>query len=232
MIIFDDDDDFQIHLRRLPDLCFVNNYFADGLIAWEANLDIQPVFNPYRAVTYMCAYLSKSEDECSHLMKQATEDAFEKKLDNYNQMKLIAHSYINGKECSVQECVYHVLSGPWLRKTFPGVVFTNRNVPEKRFGVCLREDEISDLPEDSKEIFKRNMIDCYIDRPNANYENGKYAVLDSMCFAEFLRYYSLAKRNHNLDNDYQPEELTNKVIEENRDQHVSYPKLVPLMSSN
>ena len=88
------------------------------------------------------------------------------------------------------------------------------------------------MPEDSKEIFKRNMIDCYIDCPNADYENGKYAVLDSMCFAEFLRYYSLAKRNHNLDNDYQPEELTNKVIEENRDQHVSYPKLVPLMSSN
>ena len=212
-----DDDDFQIHLRRLPDSCFVKNYFADGLIAWEANLDIQPVFNPYRAVTYMCAYLSKSEDECSHLMKQATEDAFEKKLDNYNQMKLIAHSYINEKECSIQECVYHVLSGQWLRKTFPGVVFTNRNVPEKRFAVCLREDEISDLPEDSKEIFKRNMMDRYIDRPNADYENGKYAVLDSMRFVEFLRYYSLAKKNHNLDNDYQPEELTNKVIEENHD---------------
>ena len=73
------------------------------------------------------------------------------------------------------------------------------------------------MPEDSKEIFKRNMIDCYIDRPNANYENGKYAVLDSMCFAEFLRYYSLAKKKQNLDNDYQPEELTNKVIEENHD---------------
>ena len=95
------DDDFQIHFRRLPDLCFVNNYFADGLIAWEANLDIQPVFNHYKAVAYMCAYLSKSEDEYSHAMKQAVEDAFEKKLDIYNQMKLIAHSYINRRECRV-----------------------------------------------------------------------------------------------------------------------------------
>ena len=95
------DDDFQIHFRRLPDLCFVNNYFADGLIAWEANLDIQPVFNHYKAVAYMCAYLSKNEDEYSHAMKQAVEDAFEKKLDIYNQMKLIAHSYINRRECRV-----------------------------------------------------------------------------------------------------------------------------------
>ena len=76
------------------------------------------------------------------------------------------------------------------------------------------------------------MMDHYTDRSNADYENGKYAVLDSMCFAEFLRYYSVAKTNHNLDNDCQSEELTNKLIEENHDHHVSYPKLVPLMSSN
>ena len=49
------------------------------------------------------------------------------------------------------------------------------------------------------------MVGCYIDRPNADYENQKYEVLDSMCCAEFLRYYSLVKRNHNLDNDDQPE---------------------------
>ena len=76
------------------------------------------------------------------------------------------------------------------------------------------------------------MVGCYIDRPNADYENRKYEVLDSMCCAEFLRYYSLVKRNHNLDNDDQPEELTSKIIEENLDQYVIYPKLVPLMSSD
>ena len=75
-------------------------------------------------------------------------------------------------------------------------------------------------------------MDCYIDCANADYENGKYAVLDSMCFAEFLRYYYLATRNYNLNNNYHPQELTNKVIEENHERHVSYQKLLPLMSSN
>ena len=111
-----DDDDFQIHLRRLPDSCFVNNYFADGLIAWQANLDMQPVFNNYKAVAYMCAYLSKSEDECSHAMKQAVKGAFEKKFDNYNQKNLIAHLYINRRECTIQECFYHILSGQSVAK--------------------------------------------------------------------------------------------------------------------
>ena len=210
----------------------MNNYFADSFIAWEPNLDIQPVFNHYEVVAYMCAYLPKSEDECSLAMKEAVEDAFEKKLNNYNQMKLIAYSNINRRECSVQEYVNHVLSGQWVRKPFPGVVFGNSNVPGKRFRVRLREAEISDLPEESKEIFKRKVMDRYIDGPNANYVNGKCAVLDSMCFAEFRRYYYLAKRNNNLDNGYQLKESTNKVIEENHDQHVSYPKLVPLMSLN
>ena len=201
-LMISDQNDFQIHLRRMPDSCFLNNYFADGLIAWEVNLDIQSVFNHYKAVAYLCTYLSKSEDECPYAMKQAAEDSFEKKLDNYSQMKLTAHSYTNRRECSVQERVYHVSSGQWLRKTFPGVVFANSNVPEKRFRACLREYEISDLPQDSKEIFKHNMMDHYIDSPNADYKNGKYGVLDSMCFTKFLRYYSLAKRNPNLDNDY------------------------------
>ena len=57
-----DDNDFQIHYKRPPNSCFVNNYFCDGLMAWEANMDIQPVFNHYKAVAYMCAYLSKSEN--------------------------------------------------------------------------------------------------------------------------------------------------------------------------
>ena len=43
-----DDNDFQIHYERPPNSCFVNNYFCDGLMAWEANMDIQPPFNHYK----------------------------------------------------------------------------------------------------------------------------------------------------------------------------------------
>ena len=60
-----DDNDFQIHYKRPPNSCFVNNYFCDELMAWEVLVEIQPVFNHYKAVTYMCAYLSKYENECS-----------------------------------------------------------------------------------------------------------------------------------------------------------------------
>ena len=66
----------------------------------------------------MCAYLSKSENECLLAMKEAVLDAFEKELYNYEQMKLVAKAYINKRECNIKECVYHILPGQWLRKTF------------------------------------------------------------------------------------------------------------------
>ena len=43
--------------------------------AWQANIHIQPVFNHYKVVTYMCSYFSKAEDETSEAMKQAVKDA-------------------------------------------------------------------------------------------------------------------------------------------------------------
>ena len=53
------DTDFQIHLRHMPNSYFINNYFAEGLRAWRANIDIQSVFNHHEDVTYMCAYFQK-----------------------------------------------------------------------------------------------------------------------------------------------------------------------------
>ena len=142
-------------------------------MAWEANMGIQPVFNHYKAVAYMCAYLSKSEDEWSLAVTQAVRDAFERELDNHEQMRSVANAYLNKRECSIQECVYHVLPGQSLRRTFPGVIFANSNAPKKRFRIFLSENEIMDLPEDSEDIFTRNMVDRYIDRPNIASFGGK-----------------------------------------------------------
>ena len=74
------DEDLELHLKRQPNSCFVNNYFDFSLKAWQANMDIQPVFNEYKAVTYMCQYLPKIEDQCSQAMKQAVKEGFENNI--------------------------------------------------------------------------------------------------------------------------------------------------------
>ena len=97
------DNDYQIKFKRSTNSCFVNNYFSEGLMAWKANIDIQPVINHYKAVAYMCAYFSKSEDESSEAMKQAGKDASAMNLNVFEQMKSISKAYPTKRECSVQE---------------------------------------------------------------------------------------------------------------------------------
>ena len=106
------DSDFQIHLKRKPNACFINNFFVEGLQVWKANIDIQPVFNHYKAVTYMCAYFSKAEGETSEAMKQAAKVALSGNKSHYEKMKAITRAYATKREWSVQEqCI-------WLCQSF------------------------------------------------------------------------------------------------------------------
>ena len=87
----------------------------------------------------------------------------------FDTMHKLARAYSDNRECSVQEAVYHLMPELWLRKCYPAVSFINTNLPESRFRICKSEDELEELPEESEEIFKRNMLDRYIDRPNDNF---------------------------------------------------------------
>ena len=79
-----------MHLKREPNFCFVNNYFDVGLTPWQANMNIQTVFNKYKVMSCICRYLSKSDDQCSQAMKQADNEGLENKRHNHNTMKTIA----------------------------------------------------------------------------------------------------------------------------------------------
>ena len=111
------------------------------------------------------------------------------------------------------------------------MIFANSNIPEKRFQLCLAEHEISEVPEDSKKIFKRNMVHQYIDRPNLTSSSSKFAVLDAFCFAEFSRYHYLPSNPKYKQNDHQPEELDDEIVEDISNSDYSYSKDIKLISN-
>ena len=117
-------------------------------MSWKANIDIQPVFNYYKAVSYMCSYFSKTETESSAAMKKAAEEAEQQKLPFVNRMKKLAVAFLSHRQCSLQEAVYQLMPELWLRKTFPSVIFVNTNFPEKRYRVCKSQKELQELSED------------------------------------------------------------------------------------
>ena len=118
-----------------------------------------------------------------------------------------------------------------LRKTFLVVIFANNNVPEKRFWVCLNEDKLLELPEDSNRIFKQNFVGQCIDRPNTISSGGKFAVLDTLSFPEFSRYYYLPSNPKYKENDYQPKELVDESVSVMSNISCAYPKQIKLLSN-
>ena len=81
-------------------------------------------------------------------------------------MKTIAHAYSSERERSSQEAAYHIKPELWLRKVFPAAGNVNSNIPEKRVKIILPKREVSLLPEDSTDVFKRNIASRYIIRPS------------------------------------------------------------------
>ena len=218
--------DFEIHYKRSPDSCFVNNYFAEGILSWKANLDIQPILSSFGVVNYLCAYLSKHEDAISQSMSEAAKTAKELNYSKFEQMKLIARAYTTKRECSVQECVYLILPELWLRKTFPKVEFANTNVLSKRVKMCLSKEKLEELDSSSCDIYQKNNADRYTERP------CKPEALVKMCLAMFLSLYEKDYKLSKEDNDSQPIELDEKSLNVNHSLELSQlPKNITLLSS-
>ena len=140
----------------------------------------------------MCAHFSKAEYETSEAAKQAAKEALSGNKSHYEKMKAIARTYATKRECSVQEAVYLVMPELWLRKIFPKVIFLNRNLPDKQ-QIFKKRNKLDLLPDDSTDLFQRNMLDRYLGRPSKSFQNGAYKVINKLSFAEFLSYYYIVE---------------------------------------
>ena len=87
----------------------------------------------------------------------------------------VVNAYLNKKECSVQECVYHALLGQWLKRTFRGVIFANSSIPEK--GFFSVKMKIWFCQRIQKTYSSENLIHRYNDLPNITSFSGKNRFL-------------------------------------------------------
>ena len=202
------DSDFELHLKRPADSCFINNYFVAGIKGFAANVDLQPVFNHYKCITYVCSYFTKDETECSQAIMNAAKEAKAANMNIRDGLKKIGAAFLSTREVSSQECVYRSMPELWLRKIFPATVFVSTDFPEKRVRVAKTQIELDELDDDSTDIFKSNIIQRYSIRPTT------ISIVDKLCLAEFATYYYKDyKKDCSETKDSQPDVLTDDLIE-------------------
>ena len=221
--------DFQLHLKRPIDSCFINNYFVAGIKGFRANVDLQPVFNHYKCITYVCSYFTKDETECSQAIMNAAKEAKAANLSVRDGLKKIGAAFLSTREVSAQECVYRSMPELWLRKIFPKTVFVNTNVPSKRIHVAKSEEELNELDDDSTDIFKSNIIQRYTIRP-------VLPIISNLCLAGFATYYYKDyKTDSDETKDCQPNALTDDILESKSSSVSSgrnYPRRIKLLNKN
>lgn len=224
------DSGYELHLRRPIDSCFINNYFIAGIKEFAANVDLQPVFNHYKCITYVCSYFTKDETECSQAIMNAAKEAKKENLSIREGLKKIGAAFLSTREVSSQECVYRCMPELWLRKIFPATVFVNTNLPEKRIRVTKSHQELENLDDESTDIFKSNIIERYAIRPQT------IASVDELCLAECAAYYYKDYRKDCQETgDAQPEVLTDHAIEvqhNSSDSDLCLPDKIRLINTN
>ena len=202
------DSDFDLHLKRQVDSCFFNNYFVAGIKGFAANVDLQPVFNHYKCITYVCSYFTKDETECSQAIANAAKEARLSNMNIRDGLKKIGAAFLSTREVISQECVYRCMPELWLRKIFPKTVFVSTDLPGKRVRVTKNQNELDELDDDSTDIFKSNIIERYSLRPKG------IPSVDQLCLAKFAAFYYKDYRTNDADTrDSQPDILNDELLE-------------------
>ena len=76
----------EVLLQRDIDEIFINNYNPEWIVAWDANIDISPVYDYYGTITYITDYFTKVssiiwiKDQNSLLFKCTMIDQFCRQL--------------------------------------------------------------------------------------------------------------------------------------------------------
>ena len=97
-------------LKRDVQSTWINQYNPDLLRAWNANIDVQYILDPYSCIMYILSYLNKPERELSLLLEQVSKEAkYDNNLDAKAALKKLGSAYLYNREVSAQEAVYRVL---------------------------------------------------------------------------------------------------------------------------
>ena len=81
----------------------MNNYFVAGMKRFEANVDLQPVFDHYNCITYICSYFTKDETECSQAIMNAAKEAKAGNMNIRDGLRKIGAAFLSTREVSSQD---------------------------------------------------------------------------------------------------------------------------------
>ena len=179
--------------KREPNARWVNQYNEEMLRAWNANMDIQFVLDPYACARYLMSYTTKPEREMSLLLEATHKECREGNMTVREEMKKLTGTFFNHRQVSIQEAIYRATKMP-LTYSSRGFVFVPAHSNSCRF--LKPRAVLEDLNSDDQNIYMPNLADKYFDRP-----------LDpdfDICMAEFASDYEIFSGKKHIEKPKTP----------------------------
>jgi len=164
--------------RNLSDVN-INNYNRSALTAWTANLDVQPILDPYGCVKYVVSYVTKDERNMGEILKAAARENTDKEVKT--QMKKIGSAFLTHREVSAQEAAYRLLGLTMLSCNVKRVCVPT-DLPQNRIRILKPSSQLSHLDAESDDVYMTGLVQRYAARPDS---------LTSMCLADFAAEYDV-----------------------------------------
>ena len=171
-----------VFLRRFSHEIMINSY-NKIIIMWGSNMDIQEVSDPYGCASYVAAYMLKSNAVMSKLLRMAQTERDEN-ITVRQKLQRLGNKFVNCQEVGAQEAVYTLLAMPVCQSS-RDTIYVN-TFPSKLRSQVLKDYAIlKALNVDSTSIYKKNLLDHYVNRPDKAPND-----MSDVCLAEFAAYYN------------------------------------------
>ena len=120
-----------IMLKREPKDIYTNNFNIGISTLWDANMDIQIVFNAFAAASYCTSYMTKNDTATSRAMQAILQQSKENNSPTVERLRSLGNALINTQELSSQQAAYIALSLP-LHSCSRQFQFINTNFAAER----------------------------------------------------------------------------------------------------
>ena len=129
----------EVLLQRDIDEIFINNYNPEWIVAWNANIDISPVYDYYGTITYVTDYYSKDSTGMTEVLKTAVKQLSDDK-DMRQKCHEMANLFMTHRQVGMSEAIYKLLANMNMTYSSIATIWVPTDPPAQRRNFLMRQD--------------------------------------------------------------------------------------------
>jgi hypothetical protein len=140
-------------LKREVKERMINNFNTEMIRAWNANMDIQLVVDPYAVISYIASYMLKTDTQTTPFLRETLHASAGKEVKE--KLRALKEAYIGHRQIGAAEAAYKVNPSLKMKDSNISTLFVITGFPKNRSVFFKRvndnQDEIEGYESDFEE---------------------------------------------------------------------------------